>query len=522
MQSPLELHKSGLLKTGDSLLYIGSSAELFAAETLKDISFSIFWLPPASSTEFSNSASSNLPKRVTLVQGEVEGIDLDTGTIDFICIPESLSRSRYIRWALQEMARVLKPGGGIMFTLPSRKKGPIPNLKRISAKIIPDRNSAQIGRKHFYNHNQVKAILNELDFSLEPIPATFFTMGFLCRTPVNNALSKHHPFFQNLPDKLAQFEMRKKQWKDDQHNLINKFKVKIPDNPPELDTGKYADVNILVLCPHPDDEMIGCGGTLIRLKQAGAKIHILQLTDGAGSGALRFAEETKKRSIRLQEAAEAGRKACSAPRKSSHFSIFFCSELARAHVVESLVRPFRVVPIDPPPNHAPSFPEAREVVLPGALLLQAAKESLDETVLLRRVRRDELLFQSVVSAGATKPAALEDEAIVRANDRRVSSWPQSSEPADTRLFECPLGFSSASSERELIADDFAVMAIDDGGQVCPAVTTARDMRQVHGPPLVASFGLATPAANSRSRRVGALMHEPAFVSQNSVNHLSIH
>jgi len=33
---------------------------------------------------------------------------------------------------------------------------------------------------------------------------------------------------------------------------------------------------------------------------------------------------------------------CSAPQKSSHFSIFFCSELARAHVVESLVRPFRV------------------------------------------------------------------------------------------------------------------------------------------------------------------------------------
>ncbi len=161
-------------------------------------------------------------------------------------------------------------------------------------------------------------------------------------------------------------------------------------------------------------------------------------------------------------------------------------------------------------------------MLPGALLLQAAKESLDETVLLRGVRRDELLFQSVVSARATKPADLKDEAVVLANDGRVSGWPQSSEPADTRLLECPLGFSSASSECELIADDLAVIAIDDGGQVCPAVTTARDMRQVHGPALVASLGSATPAANSRSRRVGALMHEPAFVSQNSVNYLSIH
>ena len=38
----------------------------------------------------------------------------------------------------------------------------------------------------------------------------------------------------------------------------------------------------LVLAPHPDDEVFGCGGTLARLRQQGAEIHVHILTDGGG------------------------------------------------------------------------------------------------------------------------------------------------------------------------------------------------------------------------------------------------
>lgn len=38
---------------------------------------------------------------------------------------------------------------------------------------------------------------------------------------------------------------------------------------------------VLVLAPHQDDEIIGCGGTLVKLKELGCSIDICFLTDGA-------------------------------------------------------------------------------------------------------------------------------------------------------------------------------------------------------------------------------------------------
>jgi len=37
---------------------------------------------------------------------------------------------------------------------------------------------------------------------------------------------------------------------------------------------------LLVIAPHPDDEIFGCGGLIYRIKQAGGQVHILYLTVG--------------------------------------------------------------------------------------------------------------------------------------------------------------------------------------------------------------------------------------------------
>ena len=40
---------------------------------------------------------------------------------------------------------------------------------------------------------------------------------------------------------------------------------------------------ILIIAAHPDDEVLGCGGTITRLVQEGKEVHILILTDGFSS-----------------------------------------------------------------------------------------------------------------------------------------------------------------------------------------------------------------------------------------------
>ena len=55
--------------------------------------------------------------------------------------------------------------------------------------------------------------------------------------------------------------------------------------PPSI--ANYAVRSVLVLAPHSDDEVIGCGGTMARHVQSGAQVHVAFLTDGRwGDGAL--------------------------------------------------------------------------------------------------------------------------------------------------------------------------------------------------------------------------------------------
>jgi LmbE family N-acetylglucosaminyl deacetylase len=57
----------------------------------------------------------------------------------------------------------------------------------------------------------------------------------------------------------------------------------------------------IVFAPHPDDETLGCGGTIGRLVQSGVPVHLVVLTDGRGSHAhLMPADELA--AIRLEEA----------------------------------------------------------------------------------------------------------------------------------------------------------------------------------------------------------------------------
>ncbi len=53
---------------------------------------------------------------------------------------------------------------------------------------------------------------------------------------------------------------------------------------------------MLVIAPHPDDEVVGCAGTLLLHKQAGDEVRVLFVTDGSNSRALGLnADEMRQR-----------------------------------------------------------------------------------------------------------------------------------------------------------------------------------------------------------------------------------
>jgi len=64
--------------------------------------------------------------------------------------------------------------------------------------------------------------------------------------------------------------------------------------------------NVLVVAAHPDDEVLGCGGTIAKLVDFGAFVHVAFLADGVNSRIGDHALKKKK----LIERREASKKAC--------------------------------------------------------------------------------------------------------------------------------------------------------------------------------------------------------------------
>ena len=60
----------------------------------------------------------------------------------------------------------------------------------------------------------------------------------------------------------------------------------------------------LVFSPHPDDECLGCGGTILKKKQAGSIVKLVHMTDGSGSHPNLIAK-SELRAIRASESKRA-------------------------------------------------------------------------------------------------------------------------------------------------------------------------------------------------------------------------
>ncbi len=140
----------------------------------------------------------------------------------------------------------------------------------------------------------------------------------------------------------------------------------------------------------------------------------------------------------------------------------------RASILQRLMWALLVVPLAPIPNNPTRLLKCLERVLPDTLLFQAPKQSFDHLVLLQRVGRDELLLQSIVATGLPEPPTLEDQAIVT-TENGCPDRTERPEPLETGDFHHPFRPLGSTPEGEFVADEFAVMSINHGLQMRPAI-----------------------------------------------------
>jgi LmbE family N-acetylglucosaminyl deacetylase len=63
----------------------------------------------------------------------------------------------------------------------------------------------------------------------------------------------------------------------------------------------------VVFSPHPDDECLGCGGTILKKKQLGAPLKIVHMTDGCRSHPASLIPKDELTAVRRREAQHAGK-----------------------------------------------------------------------------------------------------------------------------------------------------------------------------------------------------------------------
>jgi hypothetical protein len=134
---------------------------------------------------------------------------------------------------------------------------------------------------------------------------------------------------------------------------------------------------------------------------------------------------------------------------------------------------------------------------------------------------DVLLAKVVVTARFPETAGLEDQPVVRANHRRGTFRPERSETSDTGLLQGAFRLTRSRPQRELVADDVAVMTVNHCDQMAPAIATAIDVRHIHGPARVARRRSRAIRLHPWATRTETLVHEPTLLREHSIHALAI-
>lgn len=181
-----------------------------------------------------------------------------------------------------------------------------------------------------------------------------------------------------------------------------------------------------------------------------------------------------------------------------------------------------VIPVYPGADPTSGLVDGGKVVLPSAFFFERPKESLDNTILLRSVGRDELLRKPIEPSRLAKPSALKDETVVASDGRSLSHWSDCPKTIDTGRFKGSFSFIGSASCRQFVSDDFPIETINDGHEMTKTISSTGKMRDIHCPSSIRVFCDTRSPLNPGPRSNPSLVTEPSNLPNNPVNPFPIH
>lgn len=255
---------------------------------------------------------------MTIVQGTHEALPIAVGSADLIVAENPFRLSRWDRWTLQQLGRLLAPEGALILSAPPGwrlSQWGAKALRTIAARgrrlrgiggVAAGASSGAVYRGRALTWREhVQRLLQEIGFQeVTSSSSPFGVAGTIlsCRSATRPISVSQRPIFADLRKLQERFQAH--------HGAglerLEQWMLAHPSVQPEPPTAFESRVRLrgpaIVLSPHPDDELIGCGGALLRMRAAGAQVTIVQLTDGSASAALAGESPAHARSVRILEA----------------------------------------------------------------------------------------------------------------------------------------------------------------------------------------------------------------------------
>jgi LmbE family N-acetylglucosaminyl deacetylase/SAM-dependent methyltransferase len=240
------------------------------------------------------------------------------GAIDLAIVVGVLEHEAWDRWTLQRLHRALADGGHLIVAVPNLRAltgpGDLAFLSGRVARELRNRTRRALGlapareafRGRRYREEDVERTLATLGYLVRDRAA--FGHGWIAPVAARSSRFGADPRrpFPDAAEHRARFERTHRAFLDERTRWLAAHPRFRPQMVAAFDPSLFRGRHALVLAPHPDDELIGCGGTLVRLIAGGARVTVVQATDGSEAASLWNAPDAVRRTVRLDEARAVG------------------------------------------------------------------------------------------------------------------------------------------------------------------------------------------------------------------------